>query len=105
MLGDLLGDAFAADQPGPHDLVGVALVHAAEQDGHTALAAVAARLVDHPVRQVGGVPLGQDAAGLRLDADVPRRPHGPAGWTVSRSASRTGRVHAAAALTWDSQAG
>ena len=55
VLGDRGGDAFAADQAGGDELVGVGAVglRAGRADGG---AAVAARVVDHPVGHLGGVP-------------------------------------------------
>ena len=78
-----VGDAFAADQAGPDELVGVALVDLGAGRADR-FAAVAARLVDHPVGHVRGV-----AAGA-----------GPGRWRPRRvsmvPASRIGRVQPAA---------
>src|SRR5690606_21757063 len=64
--GDGFGDAFAADEAGPDDLVGVTLV-ALGARGADCGPAVAAPLVEHAVGHVAGVQFGQDAAGGGLD--------------------------------------
>jgi hypothetical protein len=86
----VLANAFAADESGPHDLVGVTLVAFGAGRAHR-LPAVAARLVDDPVRQVRRVTLGQHPAGDRVDGG-------------KAAAGRIGRVHAEAVLTCASQA-
>ena len=74
--GDGRGDAFAADEPGADELVGVAAVGlgAAGAGGN---AAVAAGLVDHPVRHADRGDGAQELAGGRVDvADVAAQPDG-----------------------------
>src|SRR5690606_25557076 len=64
--GDGFGDAFAADEAGPDDLVGVALI-ALGARGADRGSAVAAPFVEDAVGHVAGVQFGQDAAGGGLD--------------------------------------
>ena len=74
--GDGGGDALAADEPGADELVGVAAVGfgAAGAGGG---AAVAARLVDHPVRHADRGDGAQELAGGGVDvADVAAQPDG-----------------------------
>ena len=74
--GDRRGDALAADESGADELVGVAAVGlgAAGADGG---AAVAARLVDHPVRHAERGDGAQELAGGGVDvADVAAQPDG-----------------------------
>ena len=87
--GDGGGDAFAADEPGADEVVGVAAVGfgAAGAGGG---AAVAAGLVHHLVGHVVGGDGAQEFAGGGVDVlDGPR--------------SRMGRVQAAACQMWSSQ--
>ncbi len=72
--GDTFGDAFAADQPGADDVVGVAAVGlgAGRARGQ---AAVAAGLVDHAIRHVPGGDRAEELAGAQVDgAEVPGQP-------------------------------
>ena len=74
--GDVGGDALAAGQPGADEVVGVAAVGfgAAGAGGG---AAVAAGLVDHPVRHAEGGDGAQQLPGGRVDvADVAAQPDG-----------------------------
>ena len=76
--GDGRGDAFAADEPGAEELVGVAAVGlgAAGADGG---AAVAARLVDHPVGHADRGDGAQEFAGGGVDVAGCRRAAGRGG--------------------------
>ncbi|GFJ76468.1 hypothetical protein Phou_006480 [Phytohabitans houttuyneae] len=82
MAGHVFGDAFAADEAGADELVGVALV-ALGAGGADGGAAVAARLVDHPIRHAGRIDRGEDAAGVGLHGEAgagePDRPDASGG--------------------------
>ena len=72
--GDGGGDALAADEPGADELVGVAAVGLGAA-GAGGGAAVAARLVDHPVRHADRGDGAQELAGGGVDvADVAAQP-------------------------------
>ena len=74
--GDVLGDAFAADQARAEELEGVAPVgFGAGRAGRGA--AVPAGFVDDPVRQARGGHRGDDFTGGGVDAvDLPGKPYG-----------------------------
>ena len=74
--GDGGGDAFAADEPGADEVVGVAAVGLGAA-GAGGGAPVAAGLVDHPVRHADGGDGAQELAGGGVDVlDVAAQPDG-----------------------------
>ena len=76
MLGDVLGDAFAADQPGADELEGVAAVGFGTRRAGGG-AAVAAGFVDDPVRQRRGRQCRGDLARGGVDpVDLPAQADG-----------------------------